>query len=174
MSLRLSVTERPATTSLSGGPLVLISRVELREIRMRLLHPFETSFGVTQDRRILLVKVSDGSLEGYGEVTAGEGPFYCHETVDTAWYILSDFICPRACRQRTSTNPKSSHQWLRAFVDTTWRKADWRQRSGTWKHIVRTSRFGSCSAARANKLSVAFRLASNRRSIVFSRSFKRK
>ena len=62
---------------------------------MRLLHPFETSFGVTQDRRILLVKVSDGQLEGYGEVTAGEGPFYCHETVDTAWHILSDFICPR-------------------------------------------------------------------------------
>ena len=94
-SRRLSVTERPATTSLSGGPLVSISQVELREIRMRLLHPFETSFGVTQDRRILLVKVSDGQLEGYGEVTAGEGPFYCHETVDTAWYILSDFILPR-------------------------------------------------------------------------------
>src|SRR5262245_44730756 len=63
---------------------------------MRLLHPFETSFGVTHDRRILIVKVSDGSFEGYGEVTAGEGPFYCHETVDTAWYILSEFIVPRA------------------------------------------------------------------------------
>jgi len=81
--------------SSSEEPRVLISRIELREIRMRLLHPFETSFGVTHDRRILLVKVSDGSLEGYGEVTAGEGPFYCHETVDTAWYILSEFIIPR-------------------------------------------------------------------------------
>lgn len=63
---------------------------------MRLLHPFETSFGVTQDRRVLIVRVSDGVFEGYGEVTAGEGPFYCHETVDTAWYILSEFIVPRA------------------------------------------------------------------------------
>lgn len=71
------------------------SQIELREIRMRLLHPFETSFGVTQERRILLVKVSDGSREGYGEVTAGEGPFYCHETIDTAWYILNEFIVPR-------------------------------------------------------------------------------
>jgi O-succinylbenzoate synthase len=63
---------------------------------MRLLHPFETSFGVTQDRRILVVSVlSDGTLTGYGEVTAGEGPFYCHETVDTAWYILGEFIVPR-------------------------------------------------------------------------------
>ena len=72
-----------------------ISRIELREIRMRLLHPFETSFGVTLDRRILLVTVTDGSFIGYGEVTAGEGPFYCHETVDTAWYILSEFVIPR-------------------------------------------------------------------------------
>jgi O-succinylbenzoate synthase len=62
---------------------------------MRLLHPFETSFGVTQDRRILLVSVSDGTLTGYGEVTAGEGPFYCHETVDTAWHVLGEFIVPR-------------------------------------------------------------------------------
>jgi len=73
---------------------VLISKIELREIRMRLLHPFETSFGVTQDRRILLVRVSDGTHEGYGEVTAGEGPFYSHETIDTAWYILTEFIVP--------------------------------------------------------------------------------
>jgi O-succinylbenzoate synthase len=62
---------------------------------MRLLHPFETSFGVTDERRILLVKVSDGKFEGYGECTAGEGPFYCHETVDTAWYILTEFVVPR-------------------------------------------------------------------------------
>src|SRR5262252_6069059 len=82
------------TTSSSEVHRMPISRIELREIRMRLLHPFETSFGVTHDRRIVLVKVSDGNLEGYGEVTAGEGPFYSHETTDTAWHILSDFIIP--------------------------------------------------------------------------------
>jgi len=88
--------------SSSGEPHVLFSRIELREIRMRLLHPFETSFGVTTDRRILIVKVSDGNLEGYGEVTAGEGPFYCHETVDTAWYILSEFIIPHVLGKEIS------------------------------------------------------------------------
>ena len=62
---------------------------------MRLLRPFETSFGVTHDRRILLVKVSDGAVDGYGEVTAGEGPFYCHETTDTAWYVLTEFVIPQ-------------------------------------------------------------------------------
>jgi len=63
---------------------------------MQLLHPFETSFGVTQQRRILLVKVTDGNHAGYGEVTAGEGPFYSYETTETAWHVLRDFIIPAA------------------------------------------------------------------------------
>lgn len=75
---------------------MFIKQIELRELRMRLLHPFETSFGVTQDRRIVLVKVTDGTHSGYGEVTAGEGPFYSHETSETAWHVLRDFIIPRA------------------------------------------------------------------------------
>jgi o-succinylbenzoate synthase len=74
---------------------VYINTIELRELRMRLLHPFETSFGVTQERRIVLVKVSDGRRVGYGEVTAAEGPYYSHETPDTAWHVLSDFVIPR-------------------------------------------------------------------------------
>ena len=80
-----------------------ISHIELCEIRMQLLHPFETSFGVTHDRRILLVTVTDGAFRGYGEVTAGEEPFYCHETVDTAWYILSEFVIPRALEQKVDS-----------------------------------------------------------------------
>jgi o-succinylbenzoate synthase len=73
-----------------------IRHIELRELRMRLLHPFETSFGVTQDRRIIIVTASDGDYVGYGEVTAGEGPFYSYETTDTAWHVLRDFVIPRA------------------------------------------------------------------------------
>ena len=71
-----------------------IDKVEVREVRMQLLHPFETSFGVTEERRILIVKVFDGEHVGYGEVTAAEGPFYSHETSETAWHVLSDFIIP--------------------------------------------------------------------------------
>jgi O-succinylbenzoate synthase len=75
---------------------VFIKRIEMRELRMQLLHPFETSFGVTNERRIVLVTVSDGTHVGYGEVTAGEGPFYSHETSETAWHVLRDFIIPKA------------------------------------------------------------------------------
>jgi len=90
-------------TCLSGEPRVLIRQVELRELRMQLVHPFETSFGKTQERRIVIVKVSDGSRDGYGEVTAGEGPFYSHETYQTAWHILSDFIIPRTIGRELET-----------------------------------------------------------------------
>ncbi len=61
-----------------------IERVVLREIRMRLRAPFETSFGTVQDRRILLVQVHSEGISGWGEGTAMEGPFYNSETIDTA------------------------------------------------------------------------------------------
>lgn len=72
-----------------------IEMIVLREIRMRLKAPFETSFGVTQDRRILLVEAVADGASGWGEVTTVESPSYNSETTDTAWHIISDFIVPR-------------------------------------------------------------------------------
>ena len=71
-----------------------IEQLTLREIRMRLKAPFETSFGVLQDRRILLVEVIADGIKGWGEVTALESPCFNSETTDTAWHIVSDFIAP--------------------------------------------------------------------------------
>jgi O-succinylbenzoate synthase len=72
-----------------------IDRITLREIRMPLVHPFETSFGRTTERRILLVEVEENGAAGWGEVTCGERPFYNEEWVDAAWLILRDFVAPR-------------------------------------------------------------------------------
>ena len=71
-----------------------IESITLREIRMPLRAPFETSFGVTKDRRIILAEVRAGGATGWGEVTAGEGPFYNPETTDTCWSVLCDFLVP--------------------------------------------------------------------------------
>jgi o-succinylbenzoate synthase len=71
-----------------------IEQIMLRELRMRLRAPFETSFGITQDRRILLVEVIADGLSGWGEITTIESPSYNSETTDTAWHIVSDFIAP--------------------------------------------------------------------------------
>ncbi len=71
-----------------------IESIDLREIQMRLKAPFDTSFGIVQDRRILLVEVIADGISGWGEVTAGETPGYNAETTETAWHVLSDFLAP--------------------------------------------------------------------------------
>ncbi len=58
---------------------------------MPLVRPFETSFGRTTERRILLVEVCADGLSGWGEVTCGEQPFYNEEWTDSAWLILRDY-----------------------------------------------------------------------------------
>ena len=73
-----------------------IEALTIREIHIRLKAPFETSFGTTWERRILLVEAWSEGLTGWGEVTAGEGPFYNPETTDTAWSIFRDFVVPLA------------------------------------------------------------------------------
>jgi O-succinylbenzoate synthase len=72
-----------------------LERLELREIALPLKWPFETSFGRTTRRRIMIVRVFDRSgAFGYGECTAPEDPFYNHETVDTAWLIVAKYVAP--------------------------------------------------------------------------------
>jgi O-succinylbenzoate synthase len=72
-----------------------LERIELREIELALKWPFETSFARTTRRRILIVTVFDRSgAQGYGECTAPEDPFYNHETIDTAWIIITKYVAP--------------------------------------------------------------------------------
>jgi o-succinylbenzoate synthase len=74
---------------------VIISTIEMREIRLPLVHFFETSFGRTTERRIVLVRVVNGDgVEGWGECTAGEGPFYCEEWTETTWNTMAEFLAP--------------------------------------------------------------------------------
>lgn len=72
-----------------------IEKIVLREVRMRLRAPFETSFGVLRDRRILLVEVVVDGVSGWGEVTTVESPSYNSETTETAWHVISEFIAPK-------------------------------------------------------------------------------
>jgi O-succinylbenzoate synthase len=79
---------------------VKIKSIELREIRLPLVHFFETSFGRTIERRIVLVCLYDGDgAEGWGECTAGEGPFYSEEWTESAWVVLRDWLAPMTVGQ---------------------------------------------------------------------------
>jgi len=74
---------------------IQIEAITLREIAMPLVHFFETSFGRTTERRIILVEVISQGVSGWGEVTCGENPFYNEEWTDAAWMILRDYVVPR-------------------------------------------------------------------------------
>jgi O-succinylbenzoate synthase len=71
-----------------------IDAIFLRELHIPLVHPFETSFGVTADRRVLLVELKAEGLTGWGECVAGEHPYFSDETVDTAWHVILQELAP--------------------------------------------------------------------------------
>jgi len=97
-------TARPQFYKSWGSSFLMkIEELHLRELRMRLKAPFETSFGVTQDRRIPLVEVVADGLSGWGEITTIETPSYNSETTDTAWHIVSDFIAPAVVGRNLSS-----------------------------------------------------------------------
>ena len=76
-----------------------IDAIILREIHMPLVRPFETSFGVTRNRRIVLAEVQSEGLTGWGECTAGERPFFSGESTDTAWQVLVNELAPMLAAQ---------------------------------------------------------------------------
>ncbi len=72
-----------------------IEQIRLRQIQMPLVHYFETSFGRTYSRDMVLVEVVADGVSGWGEVTAGENPFYNEEWTEAAWLIVKHYACPR-------------------------------------------------------------------------------
>ncbi len=71
-----------------------VDSIILRELEMRLVAPFETSFGTTDRRRVLLAEVVGEGLRGWGECVAGEHPWYSEETVETAWHVIREELAP--------------------------------------------------------------------------------
>jgi O-succinylbenzoate synthase len=71
-----------------------VEAVTLRELRMPLKYFFETSFGRTESRRVILVTAHCEGVDGWAECVAGDGPFFSYEWVETAWATLRDFLVP--------------------------------------------------------------------------------
>jgi O-succinylbenzoate synthase len=72
-----------------------IDAIHMREINMPLAYPFETSFGLTTGRRILLIELESEGLTAWGECVAGEHPYFSDEMIDTAWIITETELAPR-------------------------------------------------------------------------------
>ncbi|MFO0960106.1 MAG: o-succinylbenzoate synthase [Isosphaeraceae bacterium] len=75
-----------------------IDRVELRIVRLPLVRPFRTSSSVKDhlDHILIRAEASEAgkSVVGWGESASPSDPYYCPETVETCWHILSAFLAP--------------------------------------------------------------------------------
>ena len=72
-----------------------IDRLELRLLKLPLVHFFETSFGRIHEKHFIIVRVEGGGHAGYGECVAEQDPYYSAETNDTVWHIIALFVAPR-------------------------------------------------------------------------------
>jgi o-succinylbenzoate synthase len=80
-----------------------IDSIALRELRMPLKHFFETSFGRTEMRRVLLVTVDSEGVEGWAECVAHEGPFFSYEWIETSWSTIREFLAPALLSAKLET-----------------------------------------------------------------------
>src|SRR6476619_6676919 len=90
-----------------------IESITLRELRMPLKHFFETSFGRSESRRILLVTVHSEGVEGWAECVAHEGPFFSYEWIETAWTTIREFLAPALFSAKLTTAGDSTHYMSR-------------------------------------------------------------
>ena len=140
-----------------------IESIEAREIAMRLQKPFETSFGVTQDRRILLLELRTDQGSGWGEVTASEGPFYNSETTDTAWLVLRTFIAPLLVG-RSFAGPAEVLEAMAPSGGTRWPRQPLRPRPGMPRPGITNFRCTRCWGAHRKRSFAGSRSASIRMS----------
>ncbi len=70
-------------------------QIEQFEVRIPLVHPFRTSFGVQKEKSAIIIKMTDdeGNV-GWGESSLESVPGYCYETSGTAWLIQNEFLIP--------------------------------------------------------------------------------
>lgn len=81
-----------------------IKQIELIEINLPLVHFFETSFGRTYERRIILTRAIDADgAEGWGECTAGETPSYSEEWTDACWAAMEKILAPIVVGKETES-----------------------------------------------------------------------
>jgi o-succinylbenzoate synthase len=90
-----------------------VEAITLHELRMPLKHFFETSFGRSESRRVLLVTAHCEGVEGWGECVAGDGPFYSYEWIETAWTTIREHLAPALFRQSFTRAAESARAMSR-------------------------------------------------------------
>ncbi|SFE32487.1 O-succinylbenzoate synthase [Actinoplanes philippinensis] len=75
--------------------MIRIDRVELRRVRLPLVHEFRTSSHAKRflEHIIVTLTSADGAV-GWGETASPSGPYFSPETVDSCWAMATTFLAP--------------------------------------------------------------------------------
>jgi O-succinylbenzoate synthase len=109
---------------------------------MPLVHFFETSFGRTYSRRILLLTALCEGVSGWSECVAGEEPYYSSEWIESAWLTITHYLAPAVLGRNLSSGRDCAalfanvrgHRMAKAAVENAVWDADARgQNQPLWK-----------------------------------------
>jgi O-succinylbenzoate synthase len=133
-----------------------IEAVTLHEISMPLVHFFETSFGRTYNREILLVCLHIDGGTAWGECVAGENPYYSEEWIDDAWATLATFLAPAVIGKEFSKASECAplmakvrgHRMAKAAIENALWEAEAREKNiPLWKLIGGTRKQIECGVS---------------------------
>ncbi len=134
-----------------------IRSIELTEIKLPLVHFFETSFGRTYERRIILVRVTDiEGVEGWGECTAGESPSYSEEWTGSCWEAIEKVLAPMVIGKTVDSadgiwelmKPVRGNRMAKAAIETAcWDLEAKKLGVPLWRHLGGVNREIACGVS---------------------------
>jgi O-succinylbenzoate synthase len=100
-----------------------LAAAEVLEVRLPLLRPFVTGFGVTDFRHTVLVHLVDADgNEGWGEGPALDHPFYLPDTISSTFSCTRDYALPLVLAA-DARDPGEAHDAMTAIRGNTFAKA---------------------------------------------------
>ncbi|MBT7902792.1 o-succinylbenzoate synthase [Candidatus Woesearchaeota archaeon] len=88
-----------------------IDKIELYQVRLKLITPFRTSFGELTERNVLLICIRSGKLVGWGESPHLDLPLYTSEFLESGKKLLQNILLPRIIGKELSC-PDDIHQFF--------------------------------------------------------------
>lgn len=91
-----------------------IESIGLSRVRLQLVHEFQTSSHRKDhlDHIVVRMRDADGTL-GWGEIASPSDPYYCAETVDTAWLVATRYLAPAVLGSDAATPGALEDGWRR-------------------------------------------------------------
>jgi O-succinylbenzoate synthase len=107
---------------------MILDGIEIFRVRMPLIYPFRTAFGDFSEIESVLVKISSGSLCGWGEASPWQLPAYSPEWSIGVFSLLSDWLAPRLLGKEIFSGEQlqaelidvKGNQFAKAALDLAW------------------------------------------------------